>query len=214
MVSSDMRLVQLMRCLRCLDEVPWIFEGTLRENIITKSAMHQERQTLNDTTARSYSFQDCQRSNSRNAPSLSAKIIQFVQGYSFLLSVHPYPSSIAKQFQLFPSSMGLLFKIACNQYWAAEYTRMIGLAKISFSWISQSVNMQRSLVSGHVRGRTVNKKQPLKFDQTLTHSHGLKATTAASMLPAWLLTFRFCPEEIRSSGTSGMAMDRQKMHFR
>lgn len=27
-------------------EVPWIFEGTLRENIITKSALHQERVTL------------------------------------------------------------------------------------------------------------------------------------------------------------------------
>lgn len=49
------------------------------------------------------------------------------------------------------------FKIACNQYWAAEYTRMIGLAKISFAWISQSVNMQKSLVSGHVRGLTVKK---------------------------------------------------------
>ena len=29
-------------------KVPWIFEGTLRENIVTKSAMHHDRRDLSE----------------------------------------------------------------------------------------------------------------------------------------------------------------------
>ena len=48
---------------------------------------------------------------------------------------------------------GLLFKIACAQYWVAKYTKMIRLVEISFDWISYSVNISKHvfLIERHVR---------------------------------------------------------------